>query len=178
MANKLKIALILAIILLATVLAVLIGAVLVVNSNEFTLRVDIKGDREITLNYGEEYVDQGANAWVYGTFFLKEGQQIPHITVDNPVNTDKIGTYHVTYTVEFESEGTKMTTSVQRVVHVVDTKAPVITLVPGPSELPSRDLKEVGRALKASPMALLAAGAAGAAGAAVATGAAAAARAA
>ena len=146
MANKLKIALILAIVLLGLVLTVLIGFVLLVNSNEFTLRVDIKGDREITLNYGEEYVDQGANAWVYGTFYLKEGQQIPHITVDNPVNTDKIGTYHVTYTVEFESEGTKMTTSVQRVVHVVDTKAPVITLVDNPDYFtyPGKPYKEEG----------------------------------
>ena len=146
MANKLKIALILAIVLLSAVLTVLIGAVLVVNSNEFTLRVDIKGDREITLNYGEEYVDLGADAWVYGTFFLKEGQWIPHISVDNPVNTDKVGTYHVTYTVEFESEGTKMTTSVQRVVHVVDTKAPVITLVEDPDYFtyPGKPYKEEG----------------------------------
>lgn len=130
--GRMKAKLLVLIVALVLVLAALICVASFIDSNEFSLVIDMKGDHEITLEYGSEYIDPGATAWLYSSVFMKEGQRVPHITVDNPVDTSVLGTYQVTYTVTYQNEEICLTTTEQRTVHVVDTQAPEITLVADP----------------------------------------------
>lgn len=144
--RKLKVALIVAAVLLVFIFVFLLFVYFSFDNESFSLRIDIEGETEITLNYGEQYTDPGAKAWVDRASFLQSSQQITDIKVTNSVDTDKIGTYYVTYTAECEINGAKMAASARRVVHVVDTKAPVITLVKNPDSYtyPGKSYQEEG----------------------------------
>ena len=75
-----------------------------------------------TVEVGDPYTDPGATA--YDTF---EGDLTNLIVASNNVNTAVLGTYSVTYEVSDTSGNTAG--PVVRTVQVVDTTAPVITLV-------------------------------------------------
>ena len=77
-------------------------------------KIELKGNKEVTINYGDNYIEEGAT--------LKKGIITVNksIKIEGNVDTKKIGTYNVTYTIYNER--------VTRVVKVVDTKAPEITL--------------------------------------------------
>ncbi|WP_434699997.1 hypothetical protein [Trueperella pyogenes] len=38
-------------------------------TNPFGVHVELKGDKEVTVNYGQEYEDPGASAYVGAKFF-------------------------------------------------------------------------------------------------------------
>jgi methionine-rich copper-binding protein CopC len=84
--------------------------------------ITLVGDSEVTIAYGETYNDAGATA----TDNL-DGDLTGDIITINPVNTQTIGTYIVTYRVS-DSDGNNAQ-AVQRSVNVVDMTAPVINLL-------------------------------------------------
>ena len=95
-------------------------------ANEYTLTVELEGDEEIFLEYGEHFVDPGVKTGLYGSIIGKNGlhANIP-VTVYGSVSEDKLGKYQLRY--EAESHG--VTASAERTVWVVDTERPEITLV-------------------------------------------------
>ena len=120
------------------------GAVVVLfQVNRYTLTVQLQGEAEITLEYGETYQEAGAAAVLTGTLFSKEGKtpEDLQIQVDGEVNADKLGKYTLTYTASYRD----WTATAQRIVRVVDTQSPVITLVDsGKEHLPGTPYEEEG----------------------------------
>ena len=116
---------IIALIILA-VLALLGLAVFgyLVMTNEYSLDLTIRGQKEITLEYGDTYEEPGAAAIYYGTIFQQEPLDV-EVTMEGTVDVTKVGTYVLQYRAEYE----ELTASANRTVHVVDTVVPVITLL-------------------------------------------------
>ncbi len=88
------------------IVTALLLAVIIIVFTPVTIRM--KGDKKVEIGYGEEYVDEGADAW-----FGK-------VKVESNVDTSKIGKYRVKYS--------SLLASRTRTVNVVDKVAPVITL--------------------------------------------------
>lgn len=106
------------------VLALLMG-LLLFRINRFTLRVIPAGASEITLEYGDEFRDQGADVLFGGSLFLRQGiTPDAQILTEGYVDEDTLGTYEIRYT----SEYLWWEAAAVRTVHVVDTVAPEITL--------------------------------------------------
>lgn len=107
--------------LLAVLLATALLFLLVIN--KFTVEVTLRGRPEITMEYGEDYDEQGAAAVLRGSMALKEGVELD-VWVQGSVPSFQLGEFPVTYTASFGP----WSGSASRVVTVVDTEAPVITL--------------------------------------------------
>jgi hypothetical protein len=84
--------------------------------------ITILGDNPISVFQGSTYTDQGATATDN-----VDGDITANITVTSNVDTSTVGTYTVTYNVS-DAAG-NAATEVVRTVNVVDTEAPVITLI-------------------------------------------------
>ncbi len=82
--------------------------------------ITLLGDAEITLNAGDNYEEAG-----YQATDNYDGDITANTTVSGEVNTATLGDYTLTYTVKDSSENTA---EISRVIHVVDTIAPEITL--------------------------------------------------
>jgi peptidoglycan/xylan/chitin deacetylase (PgdA/CDA1 family) len=117
------------------------GALWVWNANEFTLELNMKGQPEITLEYGSEYADAGADAIFYGTILNQEPTAVP-VEIQGQVDPQTLGTYTITYTARHMN----VEQSAQRVVTIVDTQNPTITLVSHPDTftLPGQAYAEEG----------------------------------
>lgn len=133
-------------------LFVLIGVVLlgliaggawayVLHKNEYLVDLSINGDEVISLDYGQSYKEPGAKAMGYGTLLKREPREL-EVQVDSQVDTTRPGVYQVVYSAVFE--GTEA--SVTRTVKVVDSVAPVITLVSDPEHFtfPNQPYEEEG----------------------------------
>ncbi len=124
---------------LVMIMAALGGAAWLLSG--LSLEIQINGDKEICLQYGETYTDQGAvallNSPILGEFIL----DIPVKTGD-AAQIKAPGTYPITY----EAGIWWLQTAVQRTVTVVDQELPVITLisVPGSYTLPGQAYTEEG----------------------------------
>ena len=118
------------------------GAWLAVSTtNEYSIELNMNGDARITLEYGSQFQDPGAQANGCGTILDREGTQLD-VKTDSNVDTAKVGSYTVTYTASYHG----ITKSAQRTVLVVDTQAPEITLVSDPDRytLPGQPYEEEG----------------------------------
>lgn len=129
-------ALLIGVIALAAVLVLLVAAALIVwNVNVFTLDLAMTGDGEITLEHGQSFTDPGAKASFSGSILMKEPIPV-EVKSQGAVDTGTLGTYELTYTSEYLLDyffGQKTFTETRtRKVHIVDTKAPEITLVADP----------------------------------------------
>lgn len=82
--------------------------------------VELVGNSEIKLMYGESYVEQGAIATDNYDFGLLE------VTINNPIIFDKIGIYEVTY-IAYDSSGNRGVAV--RTVEIIDNISPLITLI-------------------------------------------------
>lgn len=82
-------------------------------------KIYIIGEPKIRISYHTKYEDQGATAKYIGKDYTKE------IKITGTVDTNKIGTYYITYTLDFSSYRLEK----KRVVEVVDEKAPTIELM-------------------------------------------------
>ena len=78
----------------------------------------LNGEAETNVEYQSTYSDEGAVAKVWKKDVSKD------ITVTGNVDTSKIGTYEITYTISHRNK----VNSQKRIVHVVDTTAPAISL--------------------------------------------------
>lgn len=119
------------IVISCVVLLVLAGVLyLIFGVNQFYMTIELKGEENQILEYGEQWVDPGAEAVIRGTLFMQNGY-VPEnavLTVDDQVDLEKLGEYQVKYTGEyrwFRAEGI-------RSVHVEDTQCPEIKLVADP----------------------------------------------
>lgn len=86
-----------------------------------TPRITLNGDRKMEVTLAEGYTEPGAEA----SFSFKD--ITGHIEIDSQVNDGKVGTYTVTYTVNY----LRKTATAKRTVNVVDREPPVITLTEG-----------------------------------------------
>jgi hypothetical protein len=84
--------------------------------------ITLLGDATVTIEVGSDYTDAGATA-----SDNYDGDITDDIVVVNPVDTDVVGTYTITYNVSDAAGNTA--TEVTRTVNVVDTTVPVITLL-------------------------------------------------
>ena len=132
-------------ILLIVLAAILLLALLAVAwlwfDNVFTLDILVDGGETVILEYGESYEDPKAEAWFYGTHFYREPVSVP-VSKTGTVDTQKLGEYQLTYYASFKKYQKEQTVT----VHVVDTKAPVITLTEDPDRytLPNHPYEEEG----------------------------------
>lgn len=96
--------------------------------NRFSLNIQLHGEAQVTLEYGEFYEEFGAEAVLSGTHVLKNGKTLEtgKLEISGQVNPMELGRYSVVYRVRhlfWEAEAL-------RTVCVVDTQSPVITLNP------------------------------------------------
>ena len=106
----------------SVVLLAAIGAILLW-ANRFRIDITLKGEPEITLEYGSAYADAGADGFYRGKLFMKKGKPV-ELSIDNPVDPAKVGTYTITYS----AEKWNRTATATRKVEIVDTQAPTLTL--------------------------------------------------
>ena len=124
-------------ILFLTIAAILFIFFLVLNDQMMGhIKVHLNGNQEMSIEYESEFTDPGAKAYING-----KASDSP-VAVHGKVNTDKLGTYYLTYSawqlIDHDS--------VQRTVSVVDTTAPVIILMSDPEyyTLPGEEYQEEG----------------------------------
>ncbi len=125
-------------ILLAAVVAV---SAALWHANAYIVSVSLKGDPEMTLEYGTPFQDPGAAAEYAGTILHREKTPLEATALSN-LDTSKVGTYTITYQAVFQD----ITETVTRTVHVVDTQPPQITLTTDPDSytLPGAQYEEEG----------------------------------
>ena len=103
--------------------------------NKFTLEVTVRGEREVTVEWGSAYTDPGAQASFSGSLLLTTPEAV-NVTVQGTVDTDCLGSYELEYTAakELDLYFTKLEfqQTAKRTVHVVDTVPPEITLLTDP----------------------------------------------
>ena len=83
------------------------------------LSIKLVGDKEITIDYGEEYKDKGAKA------YYKKNNISKDIEVDNNLDLAKLGSYKYTYSIKHK----KQFKEIDRVVNIVDNDNPTIELI-------------------------------------------------
>lgn len=112
----------------ALVLVLLTGAVYfgIFHLNRFRLEIHLIGEAEQRLEYGETYEESGAELWIYGSMFLKEGILLekPEIRIDGSVSESELGRQEIRYSAQLN----RLTAEAVRSVHVLDTKPPVLIL--------------------------------------------------
>ena len=134
----------------AMVAAVILGAFAILwQINTFTLSLNLNGPKEITIEYGDTYEEQGAKAMFHGSIFLKEPEEV-EVKIQGDVDVTTVGTYHITYTstrsVESLFGNAEARETARRTIHVVDTVAPEISLVTDPETFtfPNQTYQEEG----------------------------------
>ena len=120
---------------IALVALILLIGLAVSLSLKLELRVNGDLSQPMQLVYGKDtYEEPGAEATVNG--------KPVDVTISGEVDTQKLGTYYVTYKAQY----LWLSKTAKREVVVVDTTAPVITLnsIPGHMTLPSEEYQEEG----------------------------------
>lgn len=112
-----------ALICAAAVLLLIAGAIITFFANKFHIEIALEGDREITLEYGQEYAELGATARYCGAFFMKEGKAV-EIQTEGAVDTKKLGEYTIVYSAEKWGSSAKES----RIINIVDTVKPTLKL--------------------------------------------------
>lgn len=107
--------------------------------NQIHADVKMNGDEEITLEYGQSYLEPGATGELSGLMQLGKSLDV---SISGGVNDQQVGTYTVTYSTKWGF----WSAEVQRIVHVVDNVAPRIILRnrPGSYTIPGQPYVEVG----------------------------------
>lgn len=99
--------------------------------NVYSLELSLLGDSEITLEYGSDFTDPGADAVFYGTKLDTEPVPVS-VRVEGLVDTGKVGTYtliyRADYTADYRVVSKELSATARRTVRIVDTQAPSITL--------------------------------------------------
>lgn len=98
------------------------------------VQLELRGEKELTLEYGQAYQEPGVVATVNG--------EVREPDISGQVNDSKLGTYTLRYRVRC----LWLTASEKRTVHIVDTTAPQIELLetPGYITMPGEEYVEEG----------------------------------
>ena len=88
--------------------------------------INLQGDNPQIIQYGVAYTELGATS-----SDIEDGDLTSSISITGSVNSSILGTYNIQYSVT-DSSGN--TTIVQRLVNVVDTTLPEITLIGNSNE--------------------------------------------
>jgi len=109
--------------------------------NRFSLELKLLGAEEISLEYGTDYAEAGAEAVFSGTRIFPEGVDVP-VEIIGDVDTGRVGTYEIRYLARHE----RWKAEKIRKVHIVDTVAPRIWLAetPGSYVIPGQAYQEEG----------------------------------
>lgn len=118
------------VIALGAILALLSGSFfLLFVVNEFSLVVHPNGEQDMKLDFGEHFREPGAKAELVGSVFFREGLSVDaQITVTGSVDSTELGDYPLDYSAKF----LRWENDAGRVVHVVDSCPPEITLTTDP----------------------------------------------
>lgn len=129
------------ILVMAMAAALAAAAVLLFVVNRWSLDIAIKGEEQITLEYGQTYEDEGAEAHIHGTRFFRNGWETGY-TTHSTVDETKLGVYPITYV----AEKFGLSATAVRMVTIQDTTPPEITLVESPDSftLPGHPYEEEG----------------------------------
>jgi len=113
------------------------------NDNACFLPVTVVGETDINLEYGETYEEPGATATFYDTHRQQEPVSVP-VAVQGTVDTDTLGSYMICYKAQYEG----YVGTAYRRVNVIDSVAPVITLIADPEHFtrPNQPYEEEGYA--------------------------------
>ena len=130
--------------MLPVLFALLIGGAVYVftyHINRFELKLDLRGEEHVVLEYGTHYEEQGAEAWFYGTHLLPRGVEVDVRRIGE-VNDSVVGTYVIRYEATHEQWHEERT----RTVVIKDTVAPKIWLAetPGSYVIPGDKYREEG----------------------------------
>jgi peptidoglycan/xylan/chitin deacetylase (PgdA/CDA1 family) len=109
--------------------------------NQYTLQVSLSGPQEVVVECGADYAETGVSATFFGTHRNTEETAVP-VTVAGGVDIHTVGTYYLKYVASYNGVvGTNY-----RLVHVIDTQPPTITLVSDPEKytLPNATYVEEG----------------------------------
>lgn len=124
-------------VLIGLLVAVLIVVVLfAVAMSGGKLSLELVGEKEITLEFGQSFTDPGVKV-------LRGGEEIDtEVSVSGQVSEDLLGEYTLTYV----ARSGLFRVSVTRTVRIVDTQAPTIVLMynTGSYTLPGEEYKEEG----------------------------------
>ncbi len=101
---------------------ILIMVLMILYGKSHIIEIQLNGDNEINLEYGQEYVEQGATATIRNGLTGK--QKGIELRIDGTVNSKMLGTYVITYF----AKDSFFTSKEKRVVHIKDTTCPVIEL--------------------------------------------------
>lgn len=107
----------------AAVLLLIAGAIITFFANKFHIEIAMDGEKEITLEFGQEYTDLGASARYCGTYFMKDGKAV-ELKTEGSVDAKKLGSYTITYSAEKWGQSAEET----RTVTIIDTAKPTLKL--------------------------------------------------
>ena len=105
------------------------GLVFLFGVNRFYVTIELAGDAQTQLEYGEVWEEPGAAAMIRGTVILKEGfaPKDLQVTITGQVE-EELGQYQLHYSASYK----RLTGQCIRTVQVVDTQPPEIALVADP----------------------------------------------
>lgn len=119
-------------VILPLVLLLALSYVLLFGYNRFSLELELQEGDQMTLEYGTHFLEPGFRVFLRGTRFLQSGIELDRpVEISGSVNEQKLGKYVLDYRTDFLG----MEAEALRVVRVVDTISPVITLVPDEEDL-------------------------------------------
>ena len=94
-----------------------ISAFKIIDNNK-SLKIELIGDKEVTIKYNSEYQDKGATAK------YKKENLTKKIKVKNNLDLKHIGKYYYTYKIKYKT----MTKEIKRTINVIDDDKPEIKL--------------------------------------------------
>ena len=111
-------------IVLSSLLVLLGVCCAVLHFNNFHIEMELLGQKEIVIEYGENFNDPGAESWLKGKWFLKDGKNL-EVKTESSVDLSKVGEYEIKYISQYK----KFYSELNRKIVVVDTKAPSISIL-------------------------------------------------
>ena len=109
-----------------------VAALLVWDSHSAYIEFNAGSLSDVTLEYGEEYKSPEVHA-VYRTPLLNAKGTPVEVKIEGEVDTSHLGTYEITYSADYRG----VAKTEKQKIEVVDTVAPVITLVSDPEHFTS-----------------------------------------
>ena len=98
--------------------------------NRFTLTLQLNGEMEINVEYGEHFQEPGAVMCLHGSLLWKDGftPKDAAVSIRGRVDEHTPGKYVLTYLADYRG----LHAEAQRIVRIVDTVCPEIILTPDP----------------------------------------------